>query len=864
MSRKLLPLLTALALAFSLIGAAQAGLLQLQTNGITLVSPNPCPSTGCAPGQRLDFQVSYNMNPSGSDSPNTAVCFYATSGWAEDNTLTITSAAQSGLTYNADQTHCPTRAEGDEMIGGFVTTAPTGTSTTDTLDFSLRTAPGGAPGSGSIKVQLIINSNGTWSAQPVISGPALAVAAASNNVFVGNDAAACGTNAPCFVNSGSDLADGLGTGLKDAVDAVSDNAFINILGTYGVKNNAVLVDHPVTIQGVGNAILTAHATECSQPLLKLTAGAAVRSLNMNGGDCSNPARDLIRIDSPKDALIEYNDLTAGKTAVTVADNDGGALVRFNDIRGNQGQGLLRELGNKNGIMVAIANNVYGNQAGIQASCNGHGRVDHNFWGFGVQVSDAVSNCTSSNGKRLGAPVLSRSGLPGLDSQLVPVTGSKTGAFNNKISFQITNGPAFSVYVVNHGAGSNENIPFLNYGTTPITPCSNFWDIFTEKTPDASSSLDVYLKYDLNSACITSVESSTYCASGDSTRYPLWWYDPSDSSATNGWNTTGQKPNGPGASGASGQTTSCQTDSHEIKVSLTYDNDHRPNLFNDLAFMPMVVGVPFSLKSFTAAAYTQLVVVQWQTTSEANISGYYVVRSDSSNGIYSRASDFINAKGNANMGGYYTFNDTNLENGINYYYKLEIIDTNGQTIGFFGPVSAMTATATPTNTPTNTPTPTPTATLTRTITPTRTITKTWTPYPTFTYYYYNYYYYATSTPRPRTATPITPIPNLTRATTSIGGLINQTPSPTGLLTDLAAMQTNIAGTIEPFTTPSPQAIALLPSQLTKTAAVAQPTLTPTPPPGRVAFWISLASGAVLGLLVLLLSVWFLVRYRGFSL
>ena len=865
MSRKLLPLLTAFAFAFSLIGAAQAGLLQLQTNGLTLLSPNPCPSTGCAPGQRLDFRVSYSLKPSGDDSPNTALCFYATNGWAEGGSLTVAATSQNEISYTStsEQTYC-SAPDGYEGIGAVVATADTDISSVE-LNFSLRTAPTGALAPGTVLVRVISISNGTPTPQPLdITGPTLAVAAASNNVFVGNDAAACGSNTPCFVNSGSDLAGGLGTALKDAVDAIPDNASINILGTYAIKSNTVVVAHPVIIQGVGNATLTASAAGCDQPLLKLTAAASVQSLNVNGGGCSNPARDLIWVDSPSDALIEYTDLVGGGNAITVADNTGGALVRFNDIRGNRGLGLLRQSGNQSGNLTAIANNVFANQAGVQASCNRHGRVDHNFWGFGVQVNDAVSDCTASNGKRLGAPIQPRASLPGLDAQLVQVTSNKTGAFDNKISFQVTNDASFSVYVVNHGAGSNENIPFLGFGTTPITPCSNFWDIFLAGAPNTNSNLDVFFKYDLNSACIANVESSAYCASGDPTKYPLWWYDPSDTSATNGWNTTGQKPNGTGAFGASGQTTACLTDSDEIKVSLTYDNNQRPNLSTDLAFVPMVVGVPFSLKSFTAVAYTQSVIVQWQTTSEANISGYYVVRSDSSSDVYSRASDFISAKGNADMGGYYTFYDTNLGNGINYYYKLEIIDSNQQTIGFFGPVSAMTATATPTNTPTNTPTPTFTPSPTRTITPTPTITKTWTPYPTSTYYYYNYYYYATSTPRPRTATPFTPSPNLTRTSTSIGALINQTPSPTGLLTDLAAMQTNVAGTIEPFTTPSPQAIALLPSQLTKTAVASHPAPTPTPSPGRVAFWISLASGAVLGLLVLFLSAWYLVRYRGFSL
>ena len=58
--------------------------------------------------------------------------------------------------------------------------------------------------------------------------------------YVAADSGSCSLKTPCFINSGDDLPGGLGTGLKDALDAPQRTSAspvtINILGVYPVKS----------------------------------------------------------------------------------------------------------------------------------------------------------------------------------------------------------------------------------------------------------------------------------------------------------------------------------------------------------------------------------------------------------------------------------------------------------------------------------------------------------------------------------------------------------------------------------------------------------------------------------------------------
>ncbi|MBS1250133.1 MAG: hypothetical protein MAG431_01723 [Chloroflexi bacterium] len=134
-------------------------------------------------------------------------------------------------------------------------------------------------------------------------------------------------------------------------------------------------------------------------------------------------------------------------------------------------------------------------------------------------------------------------------------------------------------------------------------------------------------------------------------------------------------------------------------------------------------------------------LEWETASELDLSGFYVVRSSAPEGNYSRISNFIDGVGDSIIGATYDFIDVNINSDTNYYYKLEDIDINNVST-FHGPVVVGPATQTPTPTPSDTPpensqptntptfnpsdTPSPTPTPTISLTPTNTFTPTITP------------------------------------------------------------------------------------------------------------------------------------------
>lgn len=209
-----------------------------------------------------------------------------------------------------------------------------------------------------------------------------------------------------------------------------------------------------------------------------------------------------------------------------------------------------------------------------------------------------------------------------------------------------------------------------------------------------SSLDVFLKY--FPGCSSSVESIAYCGGTDAASFPLLWYDPK-TSVTDRWDTTGQIPAGAGASGMTGQSTTCDLINNEIQMTIDNNPNHKPNLLSDLNYTPFVIGYPFTITSFTAVSGIALVNLQWETSAENNIKGYFVVRALNQNGPYYRDSDLILSKGDKDIGGIYSYSDTGLDNGTTYWYKLEIIDANGISLGFNSPISVTTYSMVPTAT-----------------------------------------------------------------------------------------------------------------------------------------------------------------------
>jgi hypothetical protein len=121
----------------------------------------------------------------------------------------------------------------------------------------------------------------------------------------------------------------------------------------------------------------------------------------------------------------------------------------------------------------------------------------------------------------------------------------------------------------------------------------------------------------------------------------------------------------------------------------------------------------TLVSFEATTDGQRVHLTWETASEIDMIGFYILRADSAAGEYRRipfgAPTPVFASGGV-IGGSYDLWDDAVTSGRTYYYKLEALETTGAA-EFFGPVEVTVGTPA-SATPTRTPTPTPTATATR--------------------------------------------------------------------------------------------------------------------------------------------------------
>ncbi len=806
MRKKILisPVLT-LILAVALFISASS--YRSAADGLILQKPASCPLAGCAAGQRLNFIVEFSVSPQYISGENTQICVYApddgqsgsgATNWADYSQGWISSQGLlSGTSYTEGETQslCTNHKDaGSAWVTGVYALLPSNIS--DQIEFTLNIhSSTNVVGDITVKVFQANATGSTWQETHQFS-QSIAVATLDNTAYVAETPAACGSFSPCFVNSGDDLPDGLGTGLRDAVNALSANGQIMILGDYPIKSHTVTIDKSLTISGHDDALLTYIGVTCDAPMLTFTNGATLQDMAINDGNCVSPSRNLIEIDSPANATIHHNTLMYGQNAIVVRDNAGNVSISANHIVNNLNYAVLRETGSASGNVFLVGNNIFNNRNGYQVNCNNHGSGDHNYWGDSHLATTSAQNCNADDGKRLGAPILLTSGGAGVEVLRITVTGSLTYAFENKIGFRHTSGNDFDIYIINHGQGGDSHIPFLNSGSGLINACSNFYDVFLADGA-APSNLMLAIKYDLNSSCITTIESADYCGQANSASYPLWWYDPANH-VTDGWDRTGQNPEGSGSGGSTGQTTTCHPESDEIRV--TIDNSGKPGLSTDLNYTPFIVGLPIeqgvTLNQFSATFNITKNDLRWITSSEHNIGGFHILRSNTENGPYTRITSRIENIGDTYIGGIYNYSDRDIDFTRIYYYKLEVVSENGETIEIFGPISVLTSTATPTHTLTYTPT------ITRTPAPTRTSTP----------YYYrsptSYYRPATSTPRPgptqvRTYGP-TGTPNATnRTATTTAAAASRTP-PGGVATDndpgagypVGPTPTNRTGTAQP--------------------------------------------------------------------
>lgn len=246
----------------------------------------------------------------------------------------------------------------------------------------------------------------------------------------------------------------------------------------------------------------------------------------------------------------------------------------------------------------------------------------------------------------------------------------------------------------------------------------------------------------------------------------------------------------------------------------------PGTLQVLARYPAAVTL-VRFEAFDYGGIFMSIQLQWETASELDSAGFYVTRSLSPTGTFVRISEFYPSQGDDMTGEEYDHEDEDVVAGVVYYYKLEMVDTQGNStftdpvggaLGGTPTVTAFSATPTrPSPTPT-TPAPTPTLTSppSSATTPTRTATLTSTP----------------TNPLP-TRTPTSfPVVTFTRAP-------SQTPTPTEEATVTLTPTPEPTATTTLIPLPSITLIFLPPTATETSTSTAlflrTPTHTLTPPP-----------------------------------
>jgi len=852
---------------------------QQSSTSLVLLAPSGCPSGGCAAGQRLSYRLNFEVGQyaPASSNPNVKVCVYMPVNWLDASSVQVDSTGGfTGLSYtNVTSAGCaedPLPPTGYSLAAAVQTQMNAGYFF-DTLNLHFRIArTANAPGSVLMRVFEDTTGTGTW----VRTGQAFTsqmnvLAWSGSTAYLAGSPSAC-TQSPCFLNSAGDSAGGLGTGLRDAIDALPVGGRIVVLGTVMLKGQSVTLNKPMTLEGGANAVLTAEDGLCASPLLEVTAGVTLRGLTINDGTCTSPSRTLILVNTTDAVLIESNDLLNGADAISVANVGVSLTVRYNHITGNSGYALYWGSASSAPLLL-VANNLHQNRSGSAVECAAGASApvasrlaNHNYWGDGVIPSASETHCTLDPARRLGAPIARNSTSAGVRATRLTVTASKTYLFDNQIALQrSSDGSDVDVYVVNHGADVPSSIPSFSFSTGSPNPCGYAFDVFLAENTAPSGTLELSFKYNRSAACIAVIESTQYCElSSNASKFPLWWLDPSGV-LTAGWDTTGQNPAGSGAGGVSGQPTTCDMEQDEIRVAI--DTSGKPS-FTELGFTPFMVGLPIPA-TFRLLASDRTVTVQWSTTTEADISGFYVLRSLSASGPFDPISDLIPRRGSATSGSDYTFVDGGRTNGVMNYYRIKVMRPDG------GYVYSDILSIVP-----NTPTPTFTPTRTRTWTPVPTFTATFRPFPSPT---------RAATTRPvntptrvlsltptRTATPGTGTARTPTRTLTLTAGTPGAPTPTveGYLPpdQGTALPTPEGGYLPPeqstplFPEETGEATATTTGEITGTPSSVQPenSATPSPtssqesslPEQNASDWISLVLGLLFGGGVGLGFLWYL--------
>jgi len=91
---------------------------------------------------------------------------------------------------------------------------------------------------------------------------------------------------------------------------------------------------------------------------------------------------------------------------------------------------------------------------------------------------------------------------------------------------------------------------------------------------------------------------------------------------------------------------------------------------------IAASVPVRMKSFDVTLDDGTAVLHWETTSESNLQGYRVVRSEQKTGRYDPVNQELIASSGSVAGGSYEFRDKSLVPNRTYWYKLQEMGTDG--------------------------------------------------------------------------------------------------------------------------------------------------------------------------------------------
>ncbi len=109
---------------------------------------------------------------------------------------------------------------------------------------------------------------------------------------------------------------------------------------------------------------------------------------------------------------------------------------------------------------------------------------------------------------------------------------------------------------------------------------------------------------------------------------------------------------------------------------------------DVYTTPIIVGpTAVTMVSFAAERKMDHILVEWETASELDNRGFYLLRSTSSQGP-PQSLAYIPSQSTGSPAGFmYEYKDYDVISGVTYWYWLEALDTDGSTQSF-GPVSAL--------------------------------------------------------------------------------------------------------------------------------------------------------------------------------